>query len=214
MSAEFEGSPMKPKFANVDQTLLAFPTPIRRYVYKDVEEFNRELATRILAMRESSPGVKYSNMGGWHSDRNLLHNLGQELGNRLAGIFVENIRATMLSVVEMDAPLPQELGIEAWANVNLKGHSNAPHIHGGSPWSGVYFVATDPSPSAGGDLFFTDPRTSALMVTHPYNVFKCASRIALRPEPGQIVIFPSFVYHGVDTYSGDSPRISIAFNLA
>jgi uncharacterized protein (TIGR02466 family) len=128
-------------------------------------------------------------------------------------MFIENVRATMVSVAEIDAPLTNEVGIEAWANVNVKHNANASHLHGGSAWSGVYYVASDPSPAAGGDLFFTDPRTAALMVTHPYNVFKSGTRIALRPEPGLMVIFPSFLYHGVDPYLGETPRISIAFNV-
>lgn len=204
---------MKPRLASIEETLLAYPTPIRRHTYKDVDDFNKELTTRILAMRDAAPGVQRSNAGGWHSDSQLLHNLGRELAERLVAMFVENVRAAMMAVAELDTLLPVELGIEAWANVNTKGNANAAHIHGGSPWSGVYYVAADPDPSAGGELFFTDPRTSALMVTHPYNVFKSSSRITLRPEPGQMVVFPSFLYHGVETYRGETPRISIAFNL-
>ena len=205
---------MKPKLTTVEQTLLAYPTPIRRHLYTDVADFNRELAAKILAMRDASPGVRYSNVGGWHSDRWFLKNLGHEFAERLVGMFVENVRATVMTMVELDTPLPDQVGVEAWANVNGKGDTNAPHIHGGSPWSGVYFVATDPSPSAGGDLFFTDPRTAALMLTHPFNIFKTGSRIAVKAEAGRIVIFPSFLYHGVEPYAGETPRISIAFNLA
>src|SRR5687767_1955151 len=113
---------MKPRLASVEETVLAYPTPIRRHLYKDVEALNRELAAKILAMRDSSPGEQRSNIGGWHSDGRLLHSLGQDLGGRLAGMFVENVRATMMSVAELDGPLPGEVGVEAWANVNVKGN--------------------------------------------------------------------------------------------
>jgi uncharacterized protein (TIGR02466 family) len=198
----------------VDQTLLAFSTPIRQFSYANVDELNRELASRILAMREASPGLRQSNYGGWHSHRKFLQNLGPELANQLVKMFVDNVIATVTSIAELDTPLPQSVGVEAWANVNHKGDSNAAHIHGGCAWSGVYYVAADPSPSCGGELYFMDPRTSALMVTHPYNVFKTGNRMALKPAAGNMVIFPSFLYHGVDPYYGETPRISIAFNLA
>ena len=35
----------------------------------------------------------------------------------------------------------------------------------------------------------------------------------IAPTPGLLLVFPSFVYHGVHPYRGSKPRISIAFNL-
>src|SRR4051812_22838251 len=118
MCGTYRGVTMRAKLASVEQTVLAYPTPIRRFVYGDIEQFNSELATRILAMRDASPGLQRSNVGGWHSDAQLLHQLGQELGGRLAKMFVENVRAAMMAVAELDAPLPEQVAIEAWANVN------------------------------------------------------------------------------------------------
>lgn len=205
---------MKLKQMTIDQTFLAFSTPIRQVSHPNVEDLNRDLTTRILAMRENSAGLRQSNVGGWHSDRAFLQNLDPQLANQLVKMFVDSVVATVTSVAEIDTPLPQSVGVEAWANVNLRGDSNAAHIHGGCAWSGVYYVAADPSPASGGELYFIDPRTSALMVAHPYNVFKAGNRIALKPIAGNLVIFPSFLYHGVDPYHSESPRISIAFNLA
>ena len=91
---------MKLKVMKVDQTLLAFSTPIRQFSYANVEDLNRELASRILAMREASPGLRQSNYGGWHSDRNFLQNLGPELANRLVKVRVH--RALGLSVLAGD----------------------------------------------------------------------------------------------------------------
>ena len=35
----------------------------------------------------------------------------------------------------------------------------------------------------------------------------------IKPEPGQIVLFPSWLAHSVDPWEGDGERISIALNL-
>jgi uncharacterized protein (TIGR02466 family) len=204
---------MRPRFIEVNQTILAYPTPIRRHLHAGVQEFNRELAARILELREHAPGKRLSNVGGWHSDDQLLQTLGEPYAGRLARMFMDDVREAFAAVTEAEEPLPATVSIEAWANVNTRGDTNVPHIHGGCPWSGVYYVACDTGPAAGGGLVFADPRTAALMVVHPYNPFKGANHITLTPEPGVMVVFPSFLYHGVQPYLGDSPRISIAFNL-
>ena len=36
----------------------------------------------------------------------------------------------------------------------------------------------------------------------------------VRPEPGQLVLFPSYMWHGTVPFSGDEPRLSIAFDVA
>jgi len=204
---------MRPRLTEINQTILAYATPIRRHQYSDVQEFNRALAAQILALRDRAPGKRLSNVGGWHGDSQLLQTLGEPYAGRLGRMFLEDVREAFAVVAEPDEPLPATVSLEAWANVNLHGHSNVAHLHGGCPWSGVYYVAGDTGPGAGGNLVFSDPRTAALMVVHPYNPFKGANHISVVPEPGLMVVFPSFLYHGVEPYQGDSPRISISFNL-
>lgn len=204
-------TPHKARLHIASNTLLAFATPIHQRRYAGLEGFNAELKAKILALRDRSPGVQVSNVGGWHSETNLLQTLGDPHASRLGQMFVECVRAAFESVVEPGTPFPSEHSMEAWANVNLRGDTNATHIHAGCPWSGVYYVATDAD--AAGELEFTDPRTHALMVTHPLNPFHTTNSIRVAPAPGMMVVFPSFLYHGVLPYRGEGPRISIAFNL-
>jgi hypothetical protein len=35
----------------------------------------------------------------------------------------------------------------------------------------------------------------------------------VRPEPGLLVLFPSYMWHGTVPFSGDEPRLTIAFDL-
>ena len=35
----------------------------------------------------------------------------------------------------------------------------------------------------------------------------------VRPESGLLVIFPSWLYHWVHPYAGESPRIAVSFNV-
>jgi uncharacterized protein (TIGR02466 family) len=202
---------MKPKLSSVKDTLLAFPTPIHQAHYDNVGDLNTELTRQILALREKSPGVQKSNLGGWHSEATLLQDLGEPYGSRLGRMFVESIHALLGNLFEGIESLPTRVNVDAWAIVNEAGHSNQPHIHAGCAWSGVYYVAIEPG--LGGEIYFQDPRTEAVMCPHPYNLLGTAALVNIAPSPGSLLVFPSFVYHGVHAYRGTKPRISIAFNL-
>jgi uncharacterized protein (TIGR02466 family) len=204
---------MKPRLLNVQNTLMAFATPIRQTQYDKLQEFNADLAKRILTLRGQSVGEKHSNVGGWQSDDKLLQTLGEPYATQLARMFLENVYAIMDQMVETTAPRPAQFSVEAWANVNERGHSNVGHIHPGCPWSGVYYVTTDTGPEAGGQIVFTDPRTAALMFKHPFNPFPAGESITATPRPGMMLVFPSFIYHDVLVYCGEAPRISIGLNM-
>jgi uncharacterized protein (TIGR02466 family) len=188
---------MKPRFHVVNNSLLAFATPIRQRQYADLDAFNAELAQRILALRDRDPGEQRSNAGGWHSGNTLLQTLGDPHGTRLGRMFLENVNAAFDLVVERTGPAPAKVSMESWANVNARGDSNVAHIHPGSAWSGVYYVAADAAPDAGGELVFSDPRTAALMRPHPFNPFLATNGVTVTPKPGLLVVFPSIVFNTV-----------------
>jgi len=202
---------MKSKLISAKDTLLAFPTPIHQAHYDNVEELNAEVGRRILTLREKSPGVQKSNLGGCHSEATLLQGLGEPYGSRLGRMFVESIQTLLGNLFEGVEALPTRVNVDAWAIVNEAGHSNQPHIHPGCAWSGVCYVAIESG--LGGEIFFQDARTEAVMNPHPYNLFGASALVNIAPSPGLLLVFPSFVYHGVHPYRGSKPRISIAFNL-
>lgn len=179
---------MKPRLHSVENTLLAYPTPIHQARYDEAGEFNAEIAGRILARRDASPGTQRSNVGGWHSDGQILQEIGEPHGPQLARMFVENIRAAVASLVELTEAVPDQFQLDAWANVNERGYANSSHIHPGCIWSGVYYVAT--AAGAGGEIVFTDPRTEALVVAHPLNPFPAASSVTIKPVAARLPVVP------------------------
>jgi hypothetical protein len=40
-----------------------------------------------------------------------------------------------------------------------------------------------------------------------------AAEHAIKPEPGRLVLFPSYMWHGTAPFSGDAERLTIAFDL-
>ncbi len=189
---------MKARLTNLGNTLLAFPTPIHQVRYERIDEFNAVVAKRILALRETSPGLERSNVGGWHSSATILRDVGEPYGTQLGKLFIENVKAAFGSTAEMTDPWPTQFTMDAWANVNERGNSHVPHIHPGCSWSGVYYVATEAE--AGGEIMFTDPWTAALMNAHPLNPFSATNQIKIAPQAGMMLVFPAFVYYSVRSY--------------
>jgi uncharacterized protein (TIGR02466 family) len=105
------------------------------------------------------------------------------------------------------------LSVSAWATICRAGTYHAPHSHPDSAWSGVYYVNPgDGSPDQllSGVLEFLDPRAAVEAVTAPGDPYGEPFRV--RPRPGLLVIFPSWLYHWVHPYTGRTPRIAVSFN--
>ena len=70
--------------------------------------------------------------------------------------------------------------------------------------------ADNPDQPLSGVLEFLDPRAGVDAVTAPGDPYGEPFRV--RPQAGLLVIFPSWLYHWVHPYSGQTPRIAISFN--
>jgi hypothetical protein len=85
----------------------------------------------------------------------------------------------------------------AWAMVNRAGSYHPRHQHRAAILTGVYYVTTGSE--------------DAITPT----IFECAdgSELAVEPHPGRLVICRGEVWHRVDRYPGDLPRITVAFDV-
>ena len=92
--------------------------------------------------------------------------------------------------------------------MNRKGHYNTVHVHPMATWSGVYYV--DPGDDgAGGLLEFSHPIAASTMTFFPGAL---PSARLVRPEPGLVILFPSYLQHSVRLYQGERPRVCVPFN--
>ena len=97
----------------------------------------------------------------------------------------------------------REYSIESWFSKFKKGNYAHIHHHGHADISGVYYYKTN---SEDGTFFFESP--------NPYsNMCYSNSRWNLKPSPGQMVMFPGWMSHGVTTNTTDNTRISLSFNI-
>ena len=177
----------------------------------EADELNRLLAAEIAVVRSESPGLERSNQNGWHSQLDLFSRREPGFINVCAAILDAVRQATLQIAPAFDLKSARIQG-EGWINVSGRGAFNAPHDHPGWAWSGSYYVVV-PADLRGrsGAIEFLDPRTNARVVTvDGANCF--ASKVTILPEPGMLLLFPSFLRHWVYPNEADSERISIAFN--
>jgi uncharacterized protein (TIGR02466 family) len=183
-----------------------FPTPIFWHVFKQVDALNASLRELILAQEGATPSTVKSNQGGWQSSTDFFHWSGEAVASlrRLAVAAVEGATSRL--------PLPPgtraEFHLSSWAAVNRKGHYNTVHVHPMATWSGIYYV--DPGDEgAGGLLELSHPVGAATMTFFPGAL---PSARLVQPEPGLLILFPSYLQHSVRLYTGERPRICVPFN--
>lgn len=99
-----------------------------------------------------------------------------------------------------------------WANVMEEGGIHTSHIHPHSAVSGTYYVTT---PEGAAAICFEDPR-SGLMMSAPARAPEARPEnqafVQVRPQAGSLLLWESWLRHGVEMQHGGAPRISISFN--
>lgn len=188
-----------------------FSTPLIRYTVEDHAALDAALMAEGARLRAAHEGVSKSNKGGWHSEGNLLTSDAPCIVTLRAAIEAALDDANRKIRAKAD-PADLRLKLFGWMNVNPPGGFNAPHTHPGAHWSGVYYVA-QPAVETGtsGMIEFLDPR-SDLPNWRILRAKAFRPKRQIRPQPGEIVIFPSYLVHWVYPNETDEERVTIAFN--
>jgi uncharacterized protein (TIGR02466 family) len=197
---------------------LYFPTMVYQYDVGSSEHLNQTLLDLTYAERERGIAVNKSNtaeLGSWHSNTNLHKDPAY-------GPIMTEVDAALSRISEeLNYAKDQVLRVTSmWSIINPPGNGNRAHVHPNSLWSGVYYVQ---APESAGKIEFIDPRTVIIMNQAKYETKKkrpreCWTKVNYKPVPGRMVIFPAWLYHGVDTNmskekgrAGD--RVIISFNV-
>lgn len=192
---------------------MAFASPILRIPVPGADRLNALLIEEAHALEAQSPGVRRSNRQGWHSEADLMSRTEPGL-SELAGIIRKAINTATISIAPDFALEEHRLIAEGWININPQHGYNVPHRHNGYMWSGCYYV-TVPEVEEGpsGSIEFLSP----VLVPGEYSDLKAAcykDRVTMRPNAGDVLLFPSYLTHWVFPNEADADRITIAFNGA
>jgi len=188
-----------------------FYTPLLRFRLPGHEALDDALLAEGERLRGESEGVSKSNRGGWHSEGNLFDNPAEPVQALRRAALLSVMEATRSVTSKVD-PERLETRLFAWMNMNPTGGFNAPHTHPGAHWSGVYYVR-QPTVASGnsGMIEFLDPR-SDLPNWRLLQARAFRPKRKIRPEAGEIVLFPSYLVHWVYPNEAGGERVTIAFN--
>lgn len=111
------------------------------------------------------------------------------------------------------------IGADAWFHITRRDGYFGLHNHPMASWSGVYCVSGgqhDTDKPDSGLLNFINPFIMNTMfvdagcaqLQRPYSMTSRSFRL----EPGQLVMFPSWLLHEVKPFQGEGERITVAFN--
>ncbi|PZO41906.1 MAG: hypothetical protein DCF19_08540 [Pseudanabaena frigida] len=187
-----------------------FPTPIWHFDIPNYEQLNEKLLQAIYdENKKDNQGLSWSNGLGWHS-KDYLHQ--HPAFQAIAKITVNN---ALESGQEIGFDLNRFTMIIAncWAVINPKLAFNFVHNHPNSLLSAVYYVKA--AENSGG-IFFRDPRDvahmfmPALTELTPWTIQK----ITYRATEGKMIIFPSWLNHGVEPNLSEEDRVCISFNIS
>lgn len=197
-----------------------FETPILHAQLQEPATIDAELRHAILSRAAGDvDGLNRSNIGGWHSDTDMLAWGGPAAG-RLADLAIRMARRA--SHFEGRDPARVEWTVRMWANISPPGALNMSHAHPGILWAAVYYLdmGTDPTDAdLGGELYFEDPRFPVTMMRLPgFRMIGIdgqpqSNERRLPTRAGDLVLFPSWLRHGVRPHRGSRDRISIAMNI-
>ncbi len=189
---------------------LFFSTPIWTSKIDNYERVNLEMLRYITDLQKNDPdGIVKSNFKGWHS-KNF------DMKNQQAKDFIEAIKNNInIALNDMGWDLEkQTVKIKSlWAIINWKDAWNQKHHHSNSDLSAAYYVAAHENC---GDIVFYDPRPAPV---HNHPMSKSPNKLnatvnSIKPEPGMLVLFPSYLEHSVNPNLSDKKRIVISFNIS
>jgi uncharacterized protein (TIGR02466 family) len=185
-----------------------FPTPIWHFQHENYQTLNKHLLKNINQEQEvDAQGINVSNIQGWHS-QDSLHQKEDKEFTEIAYNLVLDVTKEMKWDLDLVSPTINN----CWAISNDKNAFNILHHHPNSILSGVYYVKV---PENSGNIYFYDPRSGGQMLLPPFQQVTAwtVGKITYKPTEGLFVIFPSWLWHGVEPNLLDEGRISLSFNI-
>ncbi|MBB5208847.1 tetratricopeptide repeat protein [Chiayiivirga flava] len=198
---------------DVDRVIVAGELPLPAQV-PDRQAWHDAIEAEILAL----PHLRRDLASKTTRDGRQSGNLAA-IGHGALGAFVAALRETLAARIDahasrqhgvdpvLVAPPPARWHLNLWATVlDPAGHQD-PHLHPSGWLSGVYYLRAAASPDdRAGWIEFGAPPT-VLQGDTPPTVH------ALQPREGELVTFPSYLYHRTVPHRGDGLRISLAFDV-
>jgi len=176
--------------------------------FADVEQFHPQLHDAVIAasadLRYHDPahystpsacGRKVRDVAQWESPA------------------AQFVHARAMTFAQRALARPQLFADDTWASIYGKGDYCMPHSHIRADASVVYMLDPgdpDPTDVYSGCLYFADPRIAWSCPVEPGRVVR---PFIPKMPAGAMVLFAGEYLHGVHTYRGNAPRITMSWNI-
>jgi uncharacterized protein (TIGR02466 family) len=197
-----------------------FTTPVAHLNITPAAADAEGMLAYLHELRSRSPGEKRSNQGGWHSPSDLFDPARHPQFPSIVEAVTKGLLEYFGAVMGFEGEL--QFALSAWAVLNPRGATNAPHTHPGNMLSGAYYLRI-PEAMTGGEIVFMDARANVnaygserkdrLGLRAPWD----HATVAHAPKQGDLLIFPSWLPHYVNAFDSPEPnaeRVVISFNAA
>lgn len=184
-----------------------YSVPLWQSEYSEFEEHKDIFLNVVRKYKEENPSIQKSNISGYHSPETL------QSVPELRPLFEYICQMAFNAVADLDFMDCDIALTSAWLNINdTRQCMNGEHVHG-EVFSGVFYLHT---PEGSGKLVVQNPAINKMWKGCPLALQKnqfTGESIRIEPVDGNIIIFPSYIPHSVETNNHDEERISISFNI-
>ena len=192
------------------KTYKLFPSPVFHLKVNNYKELNINLTNYILKLKKNNKdGQEKSNYGGWHSP---FFNQKEEPIKKFKHIVQNFLEKIFINEMGWQYDPTKIKFTVIWSIINEKGSYNIQHNHPNCYLSGAYYVKTS---ERSGNINFFEPKEQK-NIRYP-NIKKftefSAAITSIKPEEGDLLIFPSYLYHSVSKNLSTEERIVISFNI-
>jgi uncharacterized protein (TIGR02466 family) len=184
-----------------------YSVPLWQSEYPEFEEHKEIFLNAIKTYKDENPTVQRTNIAGYHSPQTL------QGVSELRPLFEYICQMGFKAVADLDFVDCDIAITSAWLNINdSRQCMNNEHVHG-EVFSGVFYLS---APDESGKLVLSNQAINRMwdgcQLTSQKNQFT-AENVKIEPVEGNILLFPAYLPHSVETNNHDEERISIAFNI-
>jgi uncharacterized protein (TIGR02466 family) len=201
-----------------------FAVPLGAARLAACERLNRELEALFLARADDAhrnPMPSHIPQAETFESRFNLFRWPEPCVQELRKFVLDTVISTVLQATRLQPVDLAQLTLHnhTWFHITRQAGSFISHNHPMASWSSVYCVRAGeavPAESESGILRLFDPRYGAGAYRDPANselhrAFALAP-IDVRLTEGQVIVFPSYLFHEVTPFYGRDTRITVATN--
>ena len=187
-----------------------FPSPVFHFNLENYQKLNIELESYILDLKKKDKdGQKKSNYGGWHSP---FFDQKSDTPKKFSSIITNYLKKIFSDEMGWKYNSDKVRIVAMWSIINKKGSFNIQHNHPNAYLSASYYVKV---PKNSGNIKFFDPKEQK-NIRYPKikNYTDISALITeITPKEGDLLIFPSYLYHSVAENFSEEDRMIISFNV-